>query len=266
MKNSLLFLTVFFFFACRPAPSQQAAASVTVPSSVDTASARNPATAYFDTLGFRLYPTEKGFSLRQLKTGKNYDFPYAWLKPPKGTGTEDNEDGLMQYDSLVTVFPLGENLVGVHLSSYDISTGGSMALAQGLDVFLAVDTVQQKVLPDVLHLGITKQRSKFMGYLDAEYTHFLIRRFPGAPFYSLGTFQEKVYVKRSDELTSVQGPFYEQTPLRWYVFDRKKWQYDPALDKYLPLGPGGELPMISLVMTPVEWAKGEYERRALRGY
>ena len=226
--------------------------------------AQNP-TFQADTLNYRLYPTEQAFLLINRSTKKDYAIPKSWLTPPKNEAYEDYESELMEYDSVVTVFPLGEHLLGVHLSSYYIG-GGSMALAQGLDVFLALDTATNEVLPEVLHLGITKRRSKFMGYVSAEYTHFLVSRHPGSKFFSLITFQEKIYVNFSEELTAVTGPYYEQTPFHWYIFDGIKWSYDATLDKYLPLGEGSELPLLGLSITPVAWAKKECQRRALKGF
>lgn len=221
----------------------------------------------FDTTSYRLYPNDTGFSLVNMTTGRKYAIPQILLTPTLDPAYKDAITGLMQFDSVVTAFPLGENMVGIHLSSYDIGEG-SMALAQGVDAFLAIDLLGKKMLPEVLNLGVTKQRSKYMGYLSAEYTHLLVSRIAGAKFFSLVTYKEKINVSIEDsgKHISVDGPYYEQTPLHWYVFDGKKWQYDPKLDKYLPVGDGGELPMIHLIMSPVEYAKREYDRRAEMGY
>ena len=214
---------------------------------------------YFDTLSFRLYPNETGFFLRNRATGFDYQIPLAMLTPPESPEYDEFITDLMGFDSCVSAFPIGENRLGIQLSSYNIG-GGSMGLSQGLDVFLTLDTAQKKVLPKALHLGITKQRNKYMGFVEAMHTHFLISHYSSEKNYSLGLYQERIYIKIIDDGNGIDGPYYEQTPIHWYVFDGDEWHYEAALDKRLPVG-GGELPLLGIIMTPVEYARSIYQRR-----
>jgi hypothetical protein len=263
MKHTLLLPAVFLLAGCNADKSQSPPPEANA-DTIDIPRAQyipQPPALYIDTAAFRLYRDTAGFTLRNLNTRHDYHIPVAWLTPPKSIETEENEDQLIKYDSTVTAFQLGKNLLGIHLSSYFVASGGSMALAQGLDVFVAVDTVNKKVLRDVLHLGITKQRGKFMGYFDAQYTEFSIGQV-GSSYFSLGMIQEKIGMHwDNDRGIPDSGPFYEQTPLRWYVFDGKKWTYAPSLDRRWPMGGCTKLPMLSLRMTPVELAKEAYRTR-----
>lgn len=210
---------------------------------------------FWDSLTYKLNREGGAYRLSNTRTGYTYLIDSNLLALP--LPDEQDLDDLMAFDSTVTVFGIGGKFVVAHLSSYTISTG-SLALAQGTDVFLTLDTVQQRILPQPLHFGVSKQRYKSMGYMEASCLHFLLSPFPEEPFLCLGAFQERIYVERSDDDVMVKGPFYEQTPTRWFVFDGERWTYQERYEKRLPLGV--ELPLIGLVMTPVEYVRATYRQ------
>ncbi len=190
-----------------------------------------------------------------MSTGRKYEIPQSALAMPQQDGYEDVSEDVLNFDSTVTACPLGGNLVAIHLSSYAIGAG-SMSLSQGMDVFLALDTAQQKVLPNPLHFGISKERYKVMGQVQASYTHFLWGHFYREKYPCIGAYQERVFVTNNDE-DMPEGPFYEQTPIRWFVFNGSSWEETAKDPKRLPIWE--EWPMIGLKMSPVEYARGSYK-------
>jgi hypothetical protein len=196
-----------------------------------------------------------GYSLQHTLTGVVYPIDPALLVLP--LPDDQDFDDLMAFDSTVTAFGIGGRFVVVQLSSYTISTG-SLALAQGTDVFLTLDTAQRQILAQPLHFGISKQRYKSMGYMEASCLHFQLSPFREEPYLCLGAFQERIYVVHSDDDITVEGPFYEQAPTRWFVFDGQRWNYQPAYEKRLSLGVG--LPLIGMGMTPVAYVRETYRQ------
>jgi len=102
--------------------------------------------SYFDTLSFRLHSNETGFYLRSYGTGFDYQIPKAMLTPPASAEYEMDLSDLMQFAPCVNAVPIGAGLLGIQLSSYFIGRN-SMALGQGMDVFITLDTVRKTVLP-----------------------------------------------------------------------------------------------------------------------
>lgn len=78
------------------------------------------------------------------------------------------------YDRGVTSFPIGNGEIGLGFASFDAMTEGSMAAAEGRDVFLIYDPSEGRLRPGGLDLGITKQRYRVDGCFRAEMVHLLI--------------------------------------------------------------------------------------------
>lgn len=221
----------------------------------DASKERFRPTFRYDSVSYKLFREWGGYRLVNTSAGISYTIDSSLLVLP--LSAEEDMDDLMDFDSTVAVFGIGGRFLVAQLSSYTISRG-SLALAQGTDVFLTLDTVQRRVLPQPLHFGVSKQRYRSLGYMEASCHHFLLSPFREEPYLCLGAFQERIYVERSDDDVTVNGPFYEQTPTRWFVFDGEHWNYRAVYEKRLPLGV--ELPLIGLVMTPVEYARATYRQ------
>lgn len=218
-------------------------------------------TLNFDTVSYRLGRDSSGYFLVHVPSGHVLPINTALLRQELPETEDEDMEALMNYNGSVTAFSIGAQFVGIHLSSYDIG-GGSMGASRGFDTFLTLDTVAQAFLPQPLQFGISKGRHRAMGFVNAHFTHFLINHFSEEKYVSLGAFQERVYAKYDEDDGTPSGPYHETTAVRWFVFDGKRWNYAEKYEKRLFLGV--ELPLIGLVMSPVEYAKEMYRKRESR--
>lgn len=193
---------------------------------------------------------------------RTYKIAETQLLPPKSTPDQEPQLDVL-YDPKVMAIKAGKTLICLYLSSYQVSDGGSLALAEGYDIFVFFDLKKNRVLPQVLHLGRTRGRHKSMGFMDAQYTHFFIS-YPGADsMVRIGTRLETMGVTYDKERPEViSGPYHDIGPLKWYQFNGSSWEYNPKLDRMLPVGTGsGELPP-TLPVTPLELVAASYRKRS----
>ena len=100
--------------------------------------------ADIDTVTFRLLSDSSGHRLFYQKTRQNWPIPQSLLSLPDSLKEADTEfDDPGSFYPGVQVFDLGEGLLGLHLSSYDMASGGSMALDSGDDLCVVLDTFRQ---------------------------------------------------------------------------------------------------------------------------
>lgn len=95
-----------------------------------------------------------------------------------------------------------------------------------------------------------------MGCFSASHHTFLVGDVNADRLADIGVIREAIECRerRSGELDTIEGPFYSQGPIRWYVLSQDRWRYDPNHDRKLPNG-YRELPLIGLSSSPVEFVK-----------
>lgn len=217
--------------------------------------------ATVDTATYAIVLQEEQYILKNRKNGQSWTIPKKQLMPPVES-PELEPEMEPQYGPKVMAFRAGKGRVCLYLNSYEIADGGSMALAEGYDIFLLLDTVSNKLLPEVLHLGQTRGRYKAMGYLHANYTKLYVSHPPQIEDCWIGTRKEQVYMTWDNE-TGVPngGPYHDIEPLIWYHFNGTSWVHDPRHDRLFPCGKGaGELPPTTS-FTPIDMAIQAYRDR-----
>jgi hypothetical protein len=200
--------------------------------------------------------------------------PREWLIPPHET--EDDEDTApvspFKYDRRVTSFPIGNGEIGLRFSSFDAMTEGSMALAEGKDVFLIYDPSAGKLRPGGFDLGITKERDWGSGCFSAHMVHLLVADTNEDGLTDIGAVKEEVWCPETieDELEEtsqakpvenkrvppeleniVERHLYQQHLVTWYVYTPDGWKLDSRQAGFP--NSYAELPLTGIVMSPVDF-------------
>src|SRR5207248_44762 len=129
--------------------------------------------------------------------------------------------------------------LGVHVSSFAIQGRGSAAAAAGRDVFFLIDRRTGKVV-DFLNLGLSKQRIRSEGCLNAMASHFIIADVNEDGFTGLGVVREEIGcstgrdMSNSEETASASASSYRQQPIVWYLTSNSGWKIDPSHTGELP--------------------------------
>lgn len=229
-----------------------------------------------DTKSFRLVRDQQGYRL-QYDVDKHLRVPQAWLMPPD----ELKEESLayvssFNYDEQVTAFPIGNGRIGLHVSSYEIQREGSAQAAAGRDIFLMIDPKTRRLHPGGILFGITKDRVRSMGCFFATFHRFVIGDINNDHLIDVGVIREKITCEEvydpEREVGLMKGPFYEQYPVRWYVFEWGRptyrqtdhWRYSPDFDGKHPLASSLELPLIGLAKSPVDFVKEVYRGKLVK--
>lgn len=240
MHPTCLSLALLFLAACRQPEPPKPATPPTPPQPVFSRYADVDTATYT----IRLEGTQ--YLLQNRRDGKTYTIPQSQLAPPADK-PELAPELELRYGPGVMAFDAGKGMTGLYLTSYEVSDGGSLALAEGYDVFLMLNKATDHILPDVWRLGRTRGRHKFMGCMEANYTHLYL----SCPFIDnyrlIGMREETVTMEWGGECGLPQGgPYHDIGPLKWYYFDGNKWIYNPKLDREFPIGRGcGEFPPVS---------------------
>ncbi len=175
---------------------------------------------------------------------KKLTFPRAWLVPPDRHVDSDYVSSVL-YNAHVTSFPIGNGRIGLHLSSFDSQKDGSAAAAAGRDVFLIYDAKSSTLATGNLHLGVTKQRLRDSGCLTAGMTYFLLADVNHDGLTDIGVIKENVFCGPEDSDGIIGPQFYEQHPIRWYVYTPEGWNEDTHYSGKLP-EKYSELPLIGV--------------------
>ena len=212
-----------------------------------------------DSNRFELVSSNGSFSLRARAL--MMPVPTEWLIPPSTDNDAFSDPSGVQYDKQVDSFAIAPGKTGLHVSSFEISEG-SLQLAAGRDVFLVLDEATHKLRPGLIGLGVTKSRVRAMGCFEAAAAKFFLADLNHDRALDIGVMREKldcreVPAKDVDDIDRVEGPYYNVEPIRWYVFHDDAWSYDATLDGRFPTRtPYWELPLISIIKTPVEFVMG----------
>jgi hypothetical protein len=225
-----------------------------------------------DTESFRLVRDQRDYTLRYDRD-KRLRIRQAWLVPPDELKEESGAYiSSFNYDEGITVFPIGDGRMGLHLSSYEIQTEGSADAAAGRDVLLVLDPKARRLHQGGLLYGVTKERVRFMGCFFATFHRFIIGDINNDRLIDVGVTREEI---RWDEVRDrekgvdrIKGPFYERGPIRWYVFARHgfgkdHWNYEPDYDGKHP-NRSLQLPLVGLARSPVDFVKELYRGKMMK--
>lgn len=251
----LLLFNLLLLAACRPPEPPQPTAPPPAPV---------PAFSCYADVDTAIYAIQlegTQYLLQNRRDGKTYTIPLSQLNPPADKPELEPQLEL-RYGPEVVSFDAGKGLTGLYLTSYEVADGGSMALAEGYDVFLMLNKATDRILPDVWRLGQTRGRHKFMGCVEANYTHLYLSRPFINDYCRIGMREESVKMDWDKESgMPVGGPYHDIGVMKWYCFDGKKWTYNPKLDRQFPIGRGcGEFPPISEI-TSIDVALQAYRGR-----
>ena len=206
---------------------------------------------------YALISTKGDFFLRKVSSPnkKIIPIPRSWLVSPEDEQEEEgNFVSSFTYHEHVTSFDLGDGRIGMHVSSYDIQKDGSAHAAAGRDVFLVLEPGSGRLHAGLINLGITKARERSGGCFAASHSSFLLSDINGDELLDIGVAREELRCQEVGQ-NSVERPFYEQDPIRWYVLNRSEWKYDKGLDRRFPAGRYLELPLIGIATSPVDYVK-----------
>ncbi|HYU10555.1 MAG TPA: hypothetical protein VEK77_14355 [Gemmatimonadales bacterium] len=190
---------------------------------------------------YRLVRDTNGFALQSSAGSRatRIRVPRAWLVPrAQERAEEEAYVTSFAFDSVVSAFPIGNGLLGLHFSSYTLGGGSSMAAA-GRDVFLILDPDEGKLTKGLVDLGVTQGRLRVMGCLTAHTSHFLIADVNRDGKLDIGRVVEEIDCEyERDERGEIEerrtDPYYRRSPVRWYVFSGRSWVLQPGFDGTLP--------------------------------
>ena len=162
---------------------------------------------------FALQRESDNFFLQRLPLASKYPriaIPRDWLVPPHETDDDEDPDlvNAFNYDRHVTSFPIGNREIGLRFSSFDAMTEGSLALAEGRDMFLIYDPSEGKLRPGGFDLGITKERYWVDGCFRAQMAHLVIADANGDDLTDIAWSKRKSGVRKSASLrvTKLRNP------------------------------------------------------------
>jgi hypothetical protein len=202
--------------------------------------------ADISSLHFKLLTERTHFILQlDLPEGeKKLAIPRAWLVPPDRHVDADYVSSVV-YSTQVTSFPIGNGKIGLHLSSFDWQKDGSAHATAGRDVFLIYDAKSSTLARGNLYLGITKKTLQDSGCWTAEMAHFLLADVNHDGLTDIGVIKENIFCGPEDSDGIIGPQFYEQHPIRWYVYTRVGWNEDTNYSGKLP-EKYSELPLIGV--------------------
>jgi len=217
-----------------------------------------------DTTQFKLFIDTVNTNI-QLSSNGNYKkipVPWEWVMESKDKDDTDEYVSSLNYDKKVTAFAIGADLIGFHLSSYEVQRRGSAQAAAGRDIFLVYIPSTHTLYRGNINLGVTKKRIRFAGCFSASYSKFLLSDINNDGYIDVGVVGEELKCEtvKGIDRDIRQGPYYDAHPVRWYVFSKDHWEYAPRFDRRFPRKDYWELPLIGLVKSPVDYVKGIYRK------
>jgi hypothetical protein len=196
--------------------------------------------------------------------------PRDWLVPPHDTEEDTSPVDPFNYDRHVTSFPIGDGAIGLRFSSFDAMTEGSLAAAEGRDVFLIYDPSEGRLRPGGFDLGITKGRYRVDGCFQAQMVHLLVADINGDGLADVGAVKEEIWCpeigededevpdgsaeqkKLPSELKNiVERHLYQQHNVIWYLYTSQGWKQDPD-QAWIP-DTFSELPLTGIALSPVDF-------------
>jgi len=103
---------------------------------------------------------------------------------------------------------------------------------------------------------MTKERVRAEGCFYAMAERYYLADIDGDGATDIGVVKEKLECfptrDQQRDVDFVEGPFYEQEPVAWYVFRNNTWKLEPSLSGKFPEH-YQELPLIGIDKTPVDY-------------
>jgi len=214
-----------------------------------------------DTVSFKFLKCDKKTCLI-LHTGKKIKIPKAWLYPPKDV-EKDHDSAVSSFNYLkpVTSFRIDKDLEGLHLSSWDSmppGSGSAMAGA-GRDVFFVYNTKTHHIRPGILNFGTTKDRVRLMGCFFATFHNFIIGDVNNDGRTDIGVKAERIWCEEesveSRKIDSMNGPYYKEYPIEWYIFRGNKWIRAPEFNGVQPKTLSQKMPLTGLTKSPIDFVR-----------
>lgn len=207
-------------------------------------------------LDFRLLQQSRHFYLRFIaqELPRKIEVPREWLVPAKEQADEESDAFVssFHYNPQVQSFLIGDGRIGLHLSSYEIQSGGSAQASAGRDIFLLFNPESLELTQGGLRRGVTKARVRDRGCFAAKSERYLIADIDGDGSADIGVVSEELRcIEKSDGW--LVGPFYQDSPVVWYVLRASGWTPEPKFNGQMPIH-YVELPLIGMACSPVDAA------------
>jgi len=245
MRPIIFTTLVLFHLSCLPVRATESACRL--PSTIETKM-------------FKL-TIEPGNKMAHLESGgqcTDIYFPQVWLKASFKKKDMEKYVSLNKFDQQVTAFKITSNIIGFHLSSYEVQKSGSSQTAVGQDIFLVHIISNQTTFKGIDNLGATKRRQRLPGCFSATHSGFLLSDMDNDGNIDIGIMKEELICKRlkNTEADVMEGPYYKQHPIRWYIFDKNGWVYYSMFDRRFPAMSYWELPLIGIMKSPIDYVMG----------
>lgn len=209
-----------------------------------------------DTTRFILKSNEDNFELVDKLVNKSvHIFRKLLVNPINQEKEKEFLVSTFNYSEIVNSFDIGNGFIGIHVSSFTITSEGSSQSAVGRDVFLIYDPIKSNILNGKLDFSITKERVRFMGCMSAKTVHFIISDINHDGFIDVGCIKEALqcteYFDSDKDIDIISGPVFIQDVVEWYIFRDSRWfkdiSYSNILGNYI------DLPLIDIKLTPVDF-------------
>ncbi len=233
-----------------------------------------------DTKSYKLQIIDNKPYLNISHLNKKIEIPTEWLIVNKKTPPIKSKAkiSLNHYEQKITAFTIDKQnqFIGLHLSSYVIHNSGSgskSGIAYGKDVFLIHERETNKLFQSQINLGLSKERKNTNGCFSAKFTHFYLQDLQRHDQnFDIGVQIEEVKCteyKQGNKIVKRHPRYYNLAPIKWYKFNKNipNWKYVEELSPKIKadniIGRTGiwNLPIICLLVTPVEYVKYTYKSR-----
>ncbi|MEM7048513.1 MAG: hypothetical protein AAF604_02590 [Acidobacteriota bacterium] len=207
---------------------------------------------------FQLVSVGSEFTLHS-SDGQSVPVPREWLMPAQQVREEESTYvSSFDYSKPVTAFRVTNELIGLHLSSYQIQKEGSARAAAGRDVFLLFDPQRQELHEGLMDLGVTKRRIRFMGCARAYHHDFTLEDINGDYRTDIGVKKDEIRCDLvHNEIEDVDYFVSKEASheWRWFVLEGDQWRYSASHDGRAPSASSVELPFIDMLKSPVDFVR-----------
>ncbi|MES0490770.1 MAG: hypothetical protein ABUK01_12300 [Leptospirales bacterium] len=159
------------------------------------------------------------------------------------------------FDRQVTAFKVTPNIIGFHLSSYEVQKSGSAQIALGRDIFFVYMINEHTIFKGIVSLGMTKRRQRILRCFTAAHSKFLLSDINKDGNLDIGILKEELLCKglKNSEADVMEGPYYKQYPIQWYIFEKDHWAYHSNFDSRFPAKSYWRLPLIGILKSPIDY-------------